>query len=145
MTSKIEQISIFIENRSGRLAQIATAMGDAGVNIRAMALADTSDFGILRVIVNDVEKALEAFKEKGFTVRVSHVIAVTIQDRPGELGRFLAALERAGINVEYMYAFVQKSGENAVVIFRFEDLDRAIETIREAGFEVLSRDRVLSL
>jgi hypothetical protein len=145
MNSKIEQISIFIENRSGRLAQITSALGDAGVNIRAMSLADTSDFGILRLIVNDVEKAVDVLKQKGFTVRLSHVVAVEIKDRPGELGRFLTALEQAGLNVEYMYAFVQKSGEHAVVIFRFEDLDRAVEVIQAVGSVVLSRERVLSL
>jgi hypothetical protein len=145
MNFKIEQISIFIENRSGRLAQITSFLGDAGINIRAMSLADTSDFGILRLIVNDVEKAVDVLKQKGFTVRLSHVVAVEIKDRPGELGGFLTALEKAGLNVEYMYAFVQKSGEHAVVIFRFEDLDRAVEAIQAVGSVVLSREKVLSL
>jgi hypothetical protein len=145
MNLKIEQISIFIENRSGRLALITSALGDAGVNIRAMSLADTSDFGILRLIVNDVETAVEVLRQKGFTVRLSHVVAVEIKDQPGELGRFLTALEEAGLNVEYMYAFVQKSGEHAVVIFRFEDLDHAIEVIQRGGSIVLSREKVLSL
>ena len=145
MNLQIEQISIFIENRSGRLAQITSALGDAGVNIRAMSLADTSDFGILRLIVNDVDKAVNVLKQKGFTVRLSHVVAVEIKDRPGELGRFLTKLEEAGLNVEYMYAFVQKSGEHAVVIFRFEDLDRAVEIILQGGNLLLSREKVLSL
>lgn len=145
MNLKIEQISIFIENRSGRIALITSALGDAGVNIRAMSLADTSDFGILRLIVNDVEKAVDVLKQKGFTVRLSPVVAVEIKDRPGELGRFLTDLEEAGLNVEYMYAFVQKSGEHAVVIFRFEDLDHAIEVIQRGDRVVLSREKVLSL
>lgn len=145
MNLKIEQISIFIENRSGRIALITSALGDAGVNIRAMSLADTSDFGILRLIVNDVEKAVDVLKHKGFTVRLSPVVAVEIKDRPGELGRFLTDLEEAGLNVEYMYAFVQKSGEHAVVIFRFEDLDHAIEVIQRGDRVVLSREKVLSL
>jgi hypothetical protein len=145
MNFKIEQISIFIENRSGRLAQITSFLGEAGINIRAMSLADTSDFGILRLIVNDVEKAVDVLKQKGFTVRLSHVVAVEIKDRPGELGGFLTALEEAGLNVEYMYAFVQKSGEHAVVIFRFEDLDRAVEAIQAVGSVLLSREKVLSL
>jgi hypothetical protein len=145
MNLKIEQISIFIENRSGRLAQITSTLGDADVNIRAMSLADTSDFGILRLIVNDVEKAVDILKQKGFTVRLSEVVAVEIKDRPGELGGFLTVLEEAGLNVEYMYAFVQKSGAHAVVIFRFEDLDRAIEVIQAVGGVVLNREKVLSL
>ncbi|MFO8083276.1 MAG: ACT domain-containing protein [Desulfobacterales bacterium] len=145
MSLKIEQISIFIENRSGRLAQIASALGGAKINIRAMSLADTSDFGILRLIVNDVAKAVDVLKAQGFTVRISHVVAVEINDRPGELGRFLTAIEKAELNVEYMYAFVQKSGEHAVVIFRFEDLDRAIEMLQGIGSNILSREKVLSL
>jgi hypothetical protein len=145
MNLKIEQISIFIENRSGRLALITSALGDAGVNIRAMSLADTSDFGILRLIVNDVENAVDVLRQKGFTVRLSHVVAVEIKDQPGELGHFLTALEEAGLNVEYMYAFVQKSGEHAVVIFRFEDLDHAIEVIQRGDSVVLDREKVLNL
>ncbi len=145
MDLKIEQISIFIENRSGRLAQITSALGGAEVNIRAMSLADTSDFGILRLIVNDVEKAVNVLKANGFTVRLSHVVAVEIDDRPGELGKFLTSVEKAGLNVEYMYAFVQKSGEHAVVIFRFEDLDHAIEKLKGLDAMMLSREKILSL
>jgi hypothetical protein len=145
MNLKIKQISIFIENRSGRLAHITSMLGGAGVNIRAMSLADTSDFGILRLIVNDVEKAVDLLKQKGFTVRLSDVVAVEIKDQPGELGSFLTILEEAGINVEYMYAFVQKSGEHAVVIFRFEDLDCAIKVIRNVGNVLLTREKILSL
>ncbi len=144
MSLKIDQISIFIENRSGRMAQITSALGDVNVNIRAMSLADTSDFGILRLIVNDVEKAVEVLKNKGFTVRISQVVAVKIKDQPGELGKFLTVLEKAGLNVEYMYAFVQKSGEHAVVIFRFDDLDRAIDVIQGVGSAVLSREKVIN-
>lgn len=140
----IDQISIFIENRSGRMAQIASALGEVNVNIRAMSLADTSDFGILRLIVNDVEKAVDVLKNKGFTVRISQVIAVEIKDQPGELGQFLTVLEKAGLNVEYMYAFVQKSGEHAVVIFRFDDLDRAIDVIQGVGSTVLSREKLIN-
>ncbi len=142
---KIEQISIFIENRSGRLAKIASQLGAAGVNIRAMSLADTSDFGILRLIVNDTQKALSVLKSHGFTVRISPVIAVKITDRPGELGRFLTILEKSGLNVEYMYAYVQKSGDHAVIIFNFEDLDRAVQVVREAGMKVLDRDELMKL
>ena len=145
MSFKIEQISIFIENRSGRLAQITSLLGDSNINIRAMSLADTSDFGILRLIVNDVENAVKLLKDNGFTVRISNVLAIEIKDLPGELGKFLTALEKAGLNVEYMYAFVQKSGEHAVVIFRFEDLDRAIQVIQDIGSIILNCDKVLSL
>jgi hypothetical protein len=142
---KIEQISIFIENRSGRLAKITSQLGAAGVNIRAMSLADTSDFGILRLIVNDTQKALSILKDQGFTVRISLVMAVQIVDQPGKLGQFLTILERAGLNVEYMYAYVQKSGDHAVIIFNFEDLDRAIQVVQEAGLTVLDKEELMKL
>jgi hypothetical protein len=134
----VQQLSIFLENRSGRIATITTALGDAGINIRAMSLADTSDFGILRLIVNDTERGREVLREAGFTVNLSDVIAVQIADRPGELGRFLKIMESAGLNVEYMYAFVQKQREHAVVIFRFDDLDRAASAIQDAGIKIFS-------
>src|SRR3954453_17717469 len=114
---QVEQISIFIENKSGRLAEVTRVLGEAGVNIRALSLADTSDFGILRLIVNDREKAKEILKEKGFTVSKTEVVAVEVPDQPGGLSLILQALDAAVINVEYMYAFVERCGENAVIIF----------------------------
>jgi hypothetical protein len=142
---KLKQISIFIENRSGRLATITHMLGEAGINIRAMSLADTSDFGIFRVIVNDTEKAIQALKEAGFTISLSDVIAVKIADYPGELGKLLAALDQSDLNVEYMYAFVQKSDEFAVVIFSFEDLDQAIHSIQTSGYTILSNQDVAEI
>ncbi len=142
---KLQQLSIFIENRSGRLAKITATLGEAGVNIRAMSLADTSDFGILRLIVNDTDRAVAVLRENGFTVNLSEVIAVQIDDRPGELGRFLTAIDGAGLNVEYMYAFVQKRMEHAVVIFRFDEIDKAIAAVREEGYTVLETSEIFSM
>ena len=139
---KLKQISIFLENRSGRMAKILTTLGDAGVNLRAMSLADTSDFGILRLIVNDIDKASQVLKEKGFTVKISEVIAVEIKDIPGELARVLGYIEKAGMNVEYMYSFAQKTMESAVIIFRFEDLDKAIKILTENKINVISGNEV---
>lgn len=121
----VEQISIFIENKFGRLAEVTRILGDAGVNIRTLSLADTSDFGILRLIVNDTEKARTVLKERGFTVSKTEVVAVEIPDRPGGLADILQVLDADGINVEYMYAFVERCGENAVMIFRFDETDKA--------------------
>jgi hypothetical protein len=142
---KVRQVSVFLENRSGRLAKVTTALGSAGINIRAMSLADTSDFGILRMVVTDTEKAVEILKDHGFTVRVSSVIAAVIPDIPGALGNLLSILEYVGLNVEYMYAFVQKSLEEAILIFRFDDLDKALDTLLENDITVLDEDKVLSL
>jgi len=142
---KVEQISIFIENKSGRLAEITRVLGETGINIRALSLADTSDFGILRLIVNDVEKAKIVLKEKGFTVSKTEVIAVEVPDRPGGLSAILQVLDADRINVEYMYAFVERCGENAVIIFRFDETDKAITTLQNNGFTVLQGERLYSM
>jgi hypothetical protein len=142
---KVEQISIFIENKSGRLAEITRILGEGGINIRALSLADTSDFGILRLIVNDVETANRVLKEKGFTVNKTEVVAVEVPDRPGGLGAILRALDTEQINVEYMYAFVERCGGNAVIIFRFDDADKAINALKAHNFSVLTGERLYSM
>ncbi len=139
---KVEQISIFIENKSGRLAEVARVLGDAGVNIRALSLADTSDFGILRLIVNDCEKAKQVLKNTGFTVSKTEVVAIEVPDRPGGLFEILQALDKESINVEYMYAFVERCGENAVIIFRFDETEKAIKTLLDKEFNVLEGERL---
>ena len=141
----VEQISIFIENKSGRLAEVTRILGEAGVNIRALSLADTSDFGILRLIVNDREKAKAVLKEKGFTVSKTDVVAVEVPDRPGGLSQILQTLDGENINVEYMYAFVERCGENAVIIFRFDETDRAIKSLQDKGFNVLEGERLYGM
>ena len=141
----VEQISIFIENKFGRLAEVTRVLGDAGVNIRTLSLADTSDFGILRLIVNDTEKAKTVLKERGFTVNKTEVVAVEIPDRPGGLADILQALDAEGINVEYMYAFVERCGENAVMIFRFDETQKAIAMLTAKGFTVLPGERLYSM
>ena len=141
----VEQISIFIENKFGRLAEVTRILGDAGVNIRTLSLADTSDFGILRLIVSDTDKAKSVLKERGFTVSKTEVVAVEIPDRPGGLADILQALDADGINVEYMYAFVERCGENAVMIFRFDETQKAIETLTAKNFTVLPGERLYSM
>lgn len=139
---KVEQISIFIENKSGRLAEITRILGEADINIRALSLADTSDFGILRLIVNDVEKAKIILKEQGFTVNKTEVVAVEVPDRPGGLAAILQTLDKEQTNVEYMYAFVERCGGNAVIIFRFDETDKAIAVLNENNFTVLAGERL---
>lgn len=142
---KVEQISIFLENKSGRLAEVTDVLAKADINIRALSLADTADFGILRLIVNDTERAKEILKKNGFTVGKTEVIAVEVPDRPGGLAGILNVLKEKGINVEYMYAFVQKSKENAIIIFRFDEIDRAIEGLSSAGVRILKGEDVYAL
>jgi len=134
----VEQISVFLENETGGLADVVNVLARSAIDIRAMALADETDFGILRLIVNDTERAAVALKDAGFTVRRTPVVAVLIPDRPGGLAATLEALR--GIAVEYLYAFVRKRGEQAVVVFRFEDVERAVETLRGAGATILEGD-----
>jgi hypothetical protein len=134
---KAEQISIFIENKAGRLSDVTGILAKAGINIRALAVADTSDFGVLRLIVNDNEKAEEALKNSGFTVRKTHVVAVKVDDTPGGLHKILDVLNNARINVEYMYAFIQQSGDKAIMIFRFDQTEEAIKVLLDTGFTVV--------
>jgi len=142
---KLKQISVFLENRKGRLAEVARVLGNSEINIRALSLADTSDFGILRLIVNNVDAALRVLKDNGYTVRDTEVIAVEVDDRPGGLAEVLAALAKSDINVEYMYAFVEKSQNKAVLVFRFEDLPKAIGALGEGNIRVLTGEEVYSL
>ena len=142
---KVEQISIFIENKSGRLAEVSRVLGETGVNIRALSLADTSDFGILRLIVDDSEQAKGVLKEKGFTVSKTEVVAVEVPDQPGGLARILQVLDSDAINVEYMYAFVERCDGNAVIIFRFDETDRAIRTLLAKGFNILDGSQLYSM
>jgi hypothetical protein len=132
-----EQISVFLENRAGRLAEVSAILAEAGVNIRALSLADTSDFGVLRLIVNNNEKAMETLKNAGFTVGKTNVVAVEVEDRPGGLHKILDVLFKSEINVEYMYAFVQQSGNNAVMIFRFDRAEKAMQVLAENNIKTI--------
>ena len=142
---QVKQLSIFLENRSGRLSEVTRVLGDANVNIRALSLADTSDFGILRLIVDRPDEAYNILKQGGFTIRETDVLAVEVADQPGGLARLLDRFASSGINVEYMYAFVEKSGDQAIMIFRVEDPERAAELLTESGVRLLSGDAVYAL
>lgn len=141
----VEQLSIFIENKSGRLAEVTSILSNAGINIRALYLADTADFGILRLIVNDTEKAKNVLRFNGFTVEKTKVVAIEVPDRPGGLSSILNTIKDEGINVEYMYAFVAKSGENAIVIFRFDDSERADSVLKKSGVKIIEGEEISSL
>ena len=142
---KVDQLSIFLENRAGRLAEVTRILSEAKVNIRALSLADTSDFGILRLIVSDFEKAKTQLKENGFTVGRTSVVAVEVPDHPGGLHEILSMLQDAGINVEYMYAFVQQSGDSAVLIFRFDRTDQGIELLQQKGINIVPGETLYKL
>ncbi|RJQ30439.1 MAG: ACT domain-containing protein [Peptococcaceae bacterium] len=142
---RVRQISVFLENKSGRLAEVAGVLGAGGINIRALSIADTTDFGILRLIVNEPDRAYRELKDAGFTVGSTDVIAVEVADRPGGLAEALQVLERAGVNIEYLYAFVQKASNAALVVFRVEQIDEAVRVLQENSVRILSGDEVYSL
>ena len=142
---KVEQLSVFLENRAGRLTEVTKILSESGLNIRALSLADTSDFGILRLIVSDYEKAKKALKENGFTVGRTNVVAVEVEDKPGGLHNILSLLSENGVNVEYMYAFVQQSGKNAVLIFRFDRTDEAIKILQNTGVRIIPGEELYKM
>jgi hypothetical protein len=140
-----EQISIFLENKAGRLSEVTGILAKAKVNIRALALADTSDFGVLRLIVDNNAVAEQALKESGFTVRKTKVVAVEVDDRPGGLFNILEVLKKAKINVEYMYAFIRQSGDKAIMVFRFDQSDEAIQVLMKNGITVINGNDLYKL
>ncbi len=141
----VKQISIFLENKCGRLVRVAQVLGEAGINIRALSIADTSDFGILRLIVDQPEQACAVLKEKGFMATETDVIAMEVPDVPGGLGRILGYLEEAKINIEYLYSFVEKPATDALIIMRVENIAGALRVLEEKQIPVISGERIYSL
>jgi hypothetical protein len=131
---KIQQLSVFVENKPGHLAGPCNLLARSGINIVTLALADTQQFGILRLIVRDWAKAKAVLEAAGCSVKVTEVLAIEVDDRPGGLADVLEAIEKAGVNVEYMYAFATKLGDKAVLVFRFDDADAALVAL--AGTQV---------
>ncbi len=142
---QVEQISVFLENKPGRLAKALRLLGDNQINIRALSVADTADFGILRIIVNDPSKAFELLRDHGYIVRKNEVIAVEVPDRPGGMADILEFLQEAQINIEYTYAFVQKNVDSALVVFRVEAPGRAEYLFNQQGIRVLQAEEIESL
>ena len=141
----IHQISVFVENRFGRLAEVTGVLKDNNIDIRALSIADTTDFGILRLIVNDPEKAAASLKAAGMTVSKTEVVAVRLADTPGSLHSILCALKDAQIGVEYVYAFLTKKNDDAFVILRVEDNARACDVLVKQGFGFLSPSDVYGI
>lgn len=133
----IEQLSVFLENKAGRLATMTRVLGDAGFNMRALVVADTSDFGVARVIVDRPNDARRVLEESGFGVSVTEMLAVEVPDRPGGLAEVLECLGAADVNVEYAYAVVPPGGSSAVGVLRVENLDLAVRALDRAGMPVV--------
>ena len=139
---RIRQISIFLENKPGQLSSVCRALAEAGINIATLSLADTADFGIARLIVDDHEKAKAVLAAAGHAVNVREVLGVCVPDRPGGMAEVMGALDKAGANVEYSYAFAFHKGEKAVLVFRFDDNDKAESALKAAGFTTLGEEEI---
>ena len=141
----VKQISVFLENKKGRLAEVTQALAREKINIRALSLADTSDFGVLRIIVDNPERCLSVLKSRSFVAQVTEVIAVEVEDKPGGLAHILEVLDQDNVNVEYMYAYVEKKRENAIVICRIDDRERALQILQKHGIPTLSAEDLKGL
>ncbi len=141
----IKQLSVFVENKPGRLAEITSIIAKAGIDIRALSIADTTDFGILRIVVDNPIKAEQTLKESGLTVSLTNVIAIGIPDRPGGFANAMKVFSEKEISIEYMYAFVSRDADRAYLILRPKDTALASAALAESGLEVLSEDKVYKM
>jgi hypothetical protein len=133
---KITQLSVFLENRPGRLSALCRTLAEAGVNLSTLMLSDNGEFGLLRLLTPDVEKAKVTIAAGGYAVTTTEVVALQVPDRPGGLAGVLVLLENAGVSVEYMYAFAERPGTDAVMVFRFDNTDKALAALQAAGVPV---------
>ena len=136
----VKQVSVFLENKEGKLKKAVNAMSKKGVNIRALSIADSSKYGILRLIVSDNEAAIEALKAEKFTVKETDVIVVGVKDEPNGLNTILEILEKESINVEYLYAFVSTKVDEAIVVFKIEDYEAGMKALKDGGATLLSKE-----
>jgi len=141
----VRQISVFLENKIGRLAEITQILGNKEINIRALAIADTTEFGILRMIVDRPQKAYQALEERGFTVSQTEVVVVEVEDKPGGLAQVMAILGKEGINVEYLYAFVAPKGRGALVVLKIEEKKATVDLLQEEKVKILSAEEISRL
>ncbi|HPO49703.1 MAG TPA: ACT domain-containing protein [Spirochaetota bacterium] len=132
----IKQISVFLENKKGRLSEVTKTIADNGIDIKALTLADTKDFGVLRLIVTDPDKCVKILKESNFVAQETEVIAIEIEDAPGGLSKILELLNSNDVNIEYIYATIEKVKNKAIVIFRIEEKDKAREVLSKNGINI---------
>ena len=139
---KIMQMSVFIENTAGRLSELCDVLGKNGINIKALTLAESPEFGIVRLVVDKADEAVELLRKNGFTAKVSHIVAVEVPDSPGGLAEILKVLSKNKINVEYMYGFVEKASDKALMVFRFDNIDEAISVLQKNNISIVSKERL---
>jgi hypothetical protein len=142
---KVKQVSVFLENKSGRIAEVTRLLGDSSINLKAVSIADTADFGILRFIPDKPEDAVSTLERAGYIAKLTSVIAVEIEDHPGSLADVLAIFEKRAINIEYLYASLERGTKNAVIIFKVEDAEQAIGVLSEEHVRILSNEEMIGL
>ncbi len=135
---KVKQISVFLENTTGRLAEVTKVLGTGDINLRAISIADTADFGILRLIVDTPAKTMELLKKAGFTAKITEVIGVIVNDKPGGLMKVMDIFNAEGVNIEYLYSSLINEDGDAVIIFRVEDIDHGLKIVEQAGLKAIS-------
>jgi hypothetical protein len=141
----VKQISIFVENKEGRIKKAIDTLAKENINIRALSIADTTKYGILRLIVSDNEKAIEALEKDGFIVKENEVLLLTVPDRPNGLNSTLAVFDEKGINLEYLYAFVSSKTDEAIVVMRLENMEKAIEALEAKNIKILETEDIKDL
>ena len=136
---KLTQISIFLENRKGRLYEVCSLLGKNKINIRALTVAESEQFGILRIVVDKPEETSALLKKSGFVASLTEIVAVEVADKPGGLAEILKVFSQSNINVEYMYGFVEKKSDKAMLVFRFDEPDKAIALLKKKKIKVIGR------
>lgn len=139
---KLTQISIFLENRKGRLYEVCSLLGKSKINIRALTVAESEEFGILRIVVDKPAIAAAALKKNGFVASLTDIVAVEVDDKPGGLSNILRVFSQSNVNVEYMYGFVEKKSDKALLVFRFDEPDKAIELLRKKKIKVVGSKEI---
>lgn len=142
---KITQISVFLENRKGRLFDICSMLGEGGINIRALTIAETETFGVLRMVVDKPAEAISLFRQNNVTANQTDVVAVEIPDKPGGLAHVLGIFSKNDVNVEYMYGFVEKFSDNALLVFRFDESERAHQVLEQNGVNIVDEQDIQGL
>ena len=136
----INQISVFLENKSGRIAEVTKVLAEAGINLRAMTIADTADFGILRIIANNYQKAREVLEANNFTTRVTRVLGIEVADEPGGLYKIMSLFKENGVNIEYLYATLEQKDGKSIVIFKVANVEQGLKIARENALVTISGD-----
>ncbi len=135
---KVKQISVFLENTTGRLAEVTKTIANAGINLRAISIADTADFGILRMIVDKPEEGMKVLKTAEFTAKLTDVIGIILDDKPGGLNKVMDIFNRDGVNIEYLYSSLINEKDSVVIIFKVEDIDHGLKIVEKSGLEAIS-------